>query len=347
MNEEAVFSSSEDRIRASHASVAVAGHSIVSQALVADRSPGWAYRSRAGQSWASPLWVKQAAESLFSVLFPSDCRICGESLLNISRLPVCIHCLDSVCPIRGKVCSICGDRVLSAYAEKDTHGLRQCPLCRRVRRPFGRAAAYGSYDGTLRELIHLLKYNGIRPAAKVLGRMLAEAFTTLEPGFERLTFEQEPILVIPVPLYKAKRRQREFNHAELIARAALKFYPAGERLQLVSDLLLRTRDTASQIGLSAHQRRANLRGAFSVARATEVTGREIILVDDVYTTGATATECAKVLRRAGAQKVGVATVARTLKLASNQEEFRPDAETDSANRVVEEREELLAKAADS
>ena len=214
--------------------------------------------------------------------------------------------------------------MLSAYAEKDAQGLRRCPVCRRVRRPFARAAAYGGYEGALRELIHLLKYNGVLPAAKVLGSMLAEALSALEPEFERLTFEQAPILVIPVPLYKSKRRQRRFNQAEVIARAALKVYPAPERLQLVPDLLSRTRDTLSQIGLSTHQRRANMRGAFAVERATEVTGREVILVDDVYTTGATATECAQVLRRAGASKVWVATVARTLKLASNCEDFQAE-----------------------
>jgi ComF family protein len=199
-------------------------------------------------------------------------------------------------------------------------------MCRRVHRPFARAAAYGGYEGALRELVHLLKYNGVRPAAKVLGSMLAEALSALEPEFERLTFEQAPILVIPVPLYELKRRQRRFNQAEVIARAALRFYSARERLQLVPDVLLRTRDTLSQIGLTGDQRRANLRGAFTVARATEVTGREVILVDDVYTTGATVTECAKVLRRAGASKVWVATVARTLKLASNYEDSQPEAE---------------------
>jgi predicted amidophosphoribosyltransferase len=81
--------------------------------------------------------------------------------------------------------------------------------------------------------------------------------------------------------------------------------------------LLRTRDTHSQIGLTSHQRREDLRGAFAVARAAEVTGREVLLVDDVYTTGTTVTECARVLRRAGARQVWVTTVARTVKLASN------------------------------
>ncbi len=293
----------------------------------------WATRVWATRVWATRDWAGRAAESLFPVLFPSDCRICGEPLLNISRLPVCPDCLASLHPVRGKMCTTCGERVLSSYAESDPEGLRRCPVCRRVDRPFERAVAYGSYETGLREPIHLLKFNGVRPAAKVLGRMLAEALTALEPDFEqagsdqrksaREMFEQQPILVIPVPLYKTKRRQRGFNQAELIARAALKLHPAGERLQLAADILQRTRDTHSQIGLTSHQRRENLRGAFAVTRATEVIGRDLLLVDDVYTTGTTATECARVLRRAGARQVWVATVARTLKLASNYAEFRP------------------------
>ena len=268
------------------------------------------------ESASEQVWYRRAAESLFSVLFPSDCRICSVPLLNISRLPVCPECLASIHPVQGNVCSICGERVLSAYADFDDDGLRRCPVCRRVERPFERAVAYGSYDGGLRELIHLLKYNGVRPAANVLGRMLAEAFARLEGDFEQPT-----VLVVPVPLYKSKRGQRGFNQAELISRAAVKLFRRAERLCLTRDVLLRTRDTHSQIGLTSLQRRENMRGAFSVARAVEVTGREILLVDDVYTTGTTASECARVLRRAGAAKVWVATVARTLKHASNYQGF--------------------------
>jgi ComF family protein len=257
---------------------------------------------------------------------------------------VCLDCLGRIHPVRGKTCSVCGERVLSTYAEIDADGLRRCPVCRRIDRPFARAVAYGSYDGGLRELVHLLKYNGVRPAANVLGRMLAEALAALEPSFEQAgLFDRGRIAVIPVPLHKSKRRQRGFNQSELIARAGLKVYSARQRLQLIPDLLLRTRDTHSQIGLTSHQRRENLRGAFAVARAPEVTGREVILVDDVYTTGTTATECARVLRRAGASRVWVATVARTLKLASNYAEFQPDgAEVEQDD--VEQDEEIVAKA---
>lgn len=294
-DEEAVFSSSEDRIRTSSSAVAVAGLVVASE-----------------EAWSNArACARRAADSLFSVLFPSDCRICGLPLLNISRLPVCPGCLARIHPVEGNVCSICGERVLSAFAQADDDGLRRCPACRRLDRPYERAVAYGSYDGGLRELIHLLKYNGVRPAARVLGRMLAEAWPMLESSFA-----SETVLVVPVPLFKGKRRQRGFNQSELIAGAALKLYSAKGRLQLAPGLLLRIRDTHSQIGLTSHQRRENLRGAFAVARAQEVIGREVLLVDDVYTTGTTASECAKVLRRAGAAKVWVATVARTLKLAS-------------------------------
>ena len=296
----------------------------------------------ASPSWIDRAWAGRATEGLFSVLFPSDCRICGEPLLNISRLPVCPECLNEMQPVRGKVCSICGERVLSAYARRDADGLRRCPICRRIDRPFTRATAYGSYEGGLRELVHLLKYNGVRPAANVLGRMLAEAVAAIEPSFERAR-----VLMIPVPLYQGKRRQRGFNQAELIARAAVRGHPARERFEVAPDILARTRDTHSQIGMTSHQRRENIRGAFAVPRATQVAGREVLLVDDVYTTGATASECARVLRKAGAAAIWVATVARTLKLASKYAEIEPEELDSGVSPEVKETQVPLARAAGS
>jgi ComF family protein len=261
-------------------------------------------------------WAADVAESLFATLFPADCRICGEPLIRISRLPVCEDCLESIHPIAGGLCAICGERIVSAYA-LESEDIR-CGICRRLDPPFAKAAAYGSYESGLRELIHMLKYQQVRPAANVLGRMLAEVIVELQAGWY-----PAPVLVVPVPLFSAKLRQRGFNQAEVIARMALKVSPEREKYSVAADLLERSRDTQSQIGLTRHQRRENLRGAFRVTDREKVAGREILLVDDVFTTGTTASECARVLRRAGAARVWVATVARTLKAEVQAVHFEP------------------------
>lgn len=257
-------------------------------------------------------WATEVAEGLFATLFPADCRICGEPLFRISRLPVCDTCLDSIRPIGDALCGLCGERIASPYAitrlPDGTPYEPLCGICRRLEPPFAKAAAYGSYQSGLRELIHMLKYQQVRPAANVLGRMLAEVITDLEPGWEPAS-----VVVVPVPLFARKLRQRGFNQAELIARVALKQVAAKGKYELSLDVLERTRETQSQIGLTRHQRRENLRGAFRVKDRETISGREVLLVDDVFTTGTTASECARVLRRAGASRVWVATVARTLK----------------------------------
>jgi ComF family protein len=185
-----------------------------------------------------------------------------------------------------------------------------CGLCKRAHPPFERAVAYGSYDGTLRDLIHLLKYQQVRPAAAVLGRMLGNSIAALEPSLP-----DGDIQVVPVPLHPRKQAQRGFNQADLIARVALQQLARRERLQLRTGVLVRQRETGSQIGLTRHQRRKNVRGAFAVIDPTPIAHRDILLVDDVLTTGTTASECTRVLRRAGAALVWVVTVARTSKTA--------------------------------
>jgi ComF family protein len=265
-------------------------------------------------------FARRAAASLFFTFFPTDCRICGSSLIEVTRLPVCKACLIALRPLHGSYCSVCGEALhIPAGA-----GESRCLLCQRTDPPFERAAAYGSYDGGLRDLIHVLKFQQVRPAAAVLGRMVAETIANLEKAMPVGT-----IAVVPVPLYKRKQAQRGFNQAELIARSALKQLlhsgrsakrrtaktRAAKRFDLCTGILLRRRETGSQIGLTRHQRRENLRGAFKVSDPTRILNRDILLIDDVYTTGTTASECARVLLRAGAARVWVATVARTLKIS--------------------------------
>ena len=102
--------------------------------------------------------VSGIAESLFATLFPSDCRFCRSPLINISRLPVCQACLSEIHPVEGTVCSVCGERLQTPFADRNGPEEVRCGLCRKMAPPFVKAVAYGSYDGGLRELIHLLKY---------------------------------------------------------------------------------------------------------------------------------------------------------------------------------------------
>jgi ComF family protein len=180
---------------------------------------------------------------------------------------------------------------------------------------YERALAYGPYDGALRDLIHLLKYQRVHPAAPVLGRMLAEVIGGLAIDAER-------VVVVPVPLYAGKQRQRGFNQALEIAKAAMKVLPIRPspaarmdhpELRLEPERMLRIRDTQSQTGLTRHQRRENVRGAFVAVDPEKLKGATVLLVDDVFTTGTTVGECARVITRAGAEQVYVATVARVLK----------------------------------
>ena len=161
---------------------------------------------------------------------------------------------------------------------------------------FDRARSFGTYEGDLRKLIHLMKYDGMRPLAKELGRRLADTLV----DFDEVDF------LVPVPLNRWRWWRRGFNQAELLSAAMSRAtgIPARPRL------LRRTHATESQAGLSNHQRRLNVAGAFTAPRPQEVRGRRILLVDDVMTTGATLDACAKALKRAGAEYVGAVTAAR-------------------------------------
>lgn len=182
----------------------------------------------------------------------------------------------------------------------------RCRECRMAAPEFERAVSYGNYDGELRALIGLMKFDGVPGLAGVLGDRLAETMCALP---------QQPMLVVAVPLFAGRERQRGYNQSVLLADKALarlrKLRPAW-KLTASHGLLVRKRSTEAQYVLSRRGRRRNLRGAFAVV--DDVAGREVLVIDDVMTSGATARECARVLKAAGAAKVWVATVARAQKV---------------------------------
>ncbi|MFN7919022.1 MAG: ComF family protein [Bryobacteraceae bacterium] len=170
-----------------------------------------------------------------------------------------------------------------------------CPLCRDGLTGFDAAYTYGGYEGALRRLIHVFKYDGVTTLAEPLGRLLARA----------LPRDIEFDLVVPAPMHWRRRWSRGFNQAELLAREI------GRRISVpVKPALRRGRNTPSQAGLTSAARRRNLAGAFRVSDPKKVAGKHVLLVDDVLTTGTTAAVCARALKRAGAARVTVLTLAR-------------------------------------
>jgi ComF family protein len=209
------------------------------------------------------------------------------------------------------LCRQCGEALdMESVSMAPAEGLL-CHVCRVVPPMFERAVAYAVYEDKLREMIHLLKYERMRPVARVLGGMLAESILTLRAE------AAGELMVVAVPLFPSKQRQRGYNQSELLADAAIAELQRSDpewRLRRVAGVLTRRRDTASQFELTPRGRRRNLEGAFAVKDGRLPLGCEVLLVDDIYTTGATARECARVLRRAGAHKVWVATLARAQKV---------------------------------
>jgi ComF family protein len=255
-------------------------------------------------------------------------------MVSISRAMVCEACigkvqaLDDLDEQRAALCSRCGDALgMESARFAAALGTTECTMCRLAPPEFERAVAYAEYDAELREMLHLLKFNGMREmAGHLLGRWLAAAIVKLDGQAAR------ELVVVPVPLFAARERSRGFNQAGLLASAAvrrLKRVRKDWKLSLVPGALKRVKDTGALFTMQPHQRRRSLRGAFRVADADAVRGREVLLIDDILTTGATARECARVLLKAGAAKVWVATVARaqpeSVRLASEEMVARWDA----------------------
>jgi ComF family protein len=258
--------------------------------------------------------LRSPADSLSCALFPCSCVLCSRSLLRLTRVPICDFCCTQLPPQTGTLCARCGEdlgipNLSTAPGSDNPDSQPLCQPCRLAAPAFVKAVAYGGYYGELRSLVHLLKYEGMQPVARRLGRLLADSLE----AFASSADAPRQMLVIPVPMHPVKQRQRGFNHAELLARAAMaemrRRHPQLG-LQLETSLLKRVRVTVSQAGLTSHQRRQNLRGAFFAPSPGRLAGQHVLLVDDIYTTGATARACSRVLVNAGAASVRVATVAR-------------------------------------
>ncbi len=226
-------------------------------------------------------------EGLLSLLFPPRCEVCG----TLQEGVICASCAADFVPVTAPFCRQCG-LPFDPLAQM----LPECAACRTEPPVYDAARAAGVYGGKLRRAIHLLKYDGVRALAAPLGEFIARQ---VESPF--------PVdILCPVPLHPSRLALRGFNQSLLLAEVI------GNRWDMAvqAEQLQRTQNTTPQMELPAAERERNVRGAFAVDG--DVRGRSIALVDDVYTTGCTLRECARVLKRAGAARVLALTVARAV-----------------------------------
>jgi ComF family protein len=241
-------------------------------------------------------------------------------LAEITRIPVCRACLRAPEPLAADFfCISCRTPFQNGFP-LDSEG--RCALCRSGLRGFDAAYCFGAYEGVLRQLIHLYKYARIQTLARPLTDLVMTAF----PRDERLD------AIVPVPLHWRRRWQRGFNQSELLARAI------ARRTGIpVLPALVRARSTAAQAGLSNTGRRRNVVNAFRCRRtwpARRIPGLRLLLIDDVMTTGSTAAACALALKRSGAARVALLTVARVDRRLQGMSPGRVRAAVDSTNREI-------------
>jgi ComF family protein len=257
-----------------------------------------------------------AARGLVNAVLPPQCLACDALVATPGSL--CSQCWISAKFITAPQCSICG---VPFSFELGADAV--CGACSRERPLYDRARAVLRYDDLGRRLVVAFKHGDRTHGAPTFGRWLARAGAGLIA---------EADLIAPVPLHRLRLLRRRFNQSAMLAQAVCRS-PAGQALQFAPDVLLRRRHTPSQAGLNAAQRRRNVRNAFTVnpRRSGQIDGRRVLLVDDVFTTGATVSECARVLRRAGAIRgryldlgPGRRAAGRILGAPGNTREFDPE-----------------------
>jgi ComF family protein len=271
---------------------------------------------------------RRILRTLSHAVFPSKCRLCGRlfhsdadgpSQHNFFRLPAeapvetvfhqslapffCPDCQTDFTPVASPFCTRCGRMFETSHGANHLCGdcIQQPPACRAIR-------SAGIYRGALKSAIHALKYKNKVHMARPLGKLLFTAF------MEYHNFTANAIeCIMPVPLHFSRLRQRGFNQAHILIDSWPVFLAqtnSGRDIRIAETNLVRQRKTETQTGLGREKRRQNVKGAFFIADTAGISGKNILLVDDVFTTGATIEECATTLLAAGAASVSALTLAR-------------------------------------
>jgi ComF family protein len=238
---------------------------------------------------------------LVDVILPPHCYHCGQPITSAGLGGFCGSCWRSIRLIKPPYCPCCGEPFQSPITLVYNPEYR-CGVCRANPPPFDRARAVGCYEGPLRQAIHLLKYHGKLHLKQPLLQLARERF---EAHFPDTAYDA----IIPVPLHRERLMQREFNQAAVLAKGLA----AHLNVPVLERWLVRVRSTRPQVELSGSERRQNVKEAFAVTRTAALEDKHVLVVDDVFTTGATLGEVARTLKAAGATQVAVFTLARVLR----------------------------------
>jgi len=237
---------------------------------------------------------------LFDWLYPPRCRACRGRILGRDAEYFCEHCREHIQLVGHPLCNVCGRPFPDASG--DDH---ECGVCLERPPQFIAARAWACYpredDHPLREVVQKFKYARKVSLGRPLGRLMAR-------GCQAFLGEIDPDVIVPVPLYPKRLRWRGFNQSVLLAREVSRAYG----IPMDPFLLQRRRETAAQTQLAEEERRRNVRGAFMLDPDRPIRGKRVLIVDDVYTSGATVNECSRTLKQGGAKEIYVLTLARAV-----------------------------------
>ncbi len=240
--------------------------------------------------------MKEMLQGGLDLLLPPRCLYCDSYLGRKEQLNhLCSHCFVDICYIQSPLCTCCG-----ISFSNSSGGSHLCGECLRSLPPYYVARAAVSYTPVVKYLLHRLKYGGDTTVLPTMNWIISQMDSTIFSSVD---------LIVPVPLHINRLRKRGLNQSLTLTRL---FFPRQQhRIQL--NYFIRTRDTSPQASLNGEKRRKNLHGAFKVTEPSVIRNKSICLVDDVFTTGTTVSECSKTLMRAGAKQISVITFARAEK----------------------------------
>ncbi len=245
--------------------------------------------------------IEYIKEGFLNFVFPLDCKICKKLIQESKGYSICEGCFKTIELIEQPYCIKCGKPLIPTDFFKQNREIL-CLDCKIKKYSFEFSRSTGIYDKVLKKCIHLFKYYGEKKLAKALGKLMVDYL--LKNG----EFENKLDLIIPVPLHKNDLKKRGFNQSILLGKIVGDYFS----IPVKESVLVKKKLTPFQVNLSKKEREKNILRAFSVEKPEEIKGKNILILDDVFTTGSTVEECAKELMKARAKNIFVLTLARTV-----------------------------------